>query len=488
MKTEDQHTIRSTGWLLVQRAVVVIGALLFALIMPRMMGPVTYGKYALLNYFAIWLTLLGTMGSTYVILRYTPQFALKGTGPDVQNFLGALCSFRLVSGGFAALLCLAACRLWLPEIPPAAVILLAAVVFLRPQARLFFGILLAVNRPARWGMTHVLRGWGSLLFVPPLYLLAGLGGACAGLLLCEVFLLAIGVCWAGRYVRKPVWRWRHITPYLGFGLTFFWTDLLSTGSAASGTIMVRMFTGNYSEVGFFGLAQAIFGLLLLSVLLLVTSAAPRLNALRIRGDTAGIKRQAERLLEILSAVSMLLFLAALLLGHHFVPPVLGAQYRPVAVNLVVMMAALVPLVLCSVGRVLCMVCERPGIAFSAECLRLALYWSIGCLLIPRLHSVGASIATTAGSVVMATWLTVRTRREIPYRLGNWLRIVLLGVLFMPLAFLAGNVVWAVGLFVLTGVSYTGALFALRILSWAELREVWDVLRSGAPASKQEGML
>jgi O-antigen/teichoic acid export membrane protein len=485
MKSEDQHTIRSTGWLLIQRVAVVVAALLFALIVPRLMGAATYGKYALLGHFAVWLSLFGMWGSTYVVLRYAPEFVLKRARCDIQTFLGELCSFRLVCGGLTALLGMGACRVWFPEIPAKAVLLVAVLVFLRPQVRLFFGTLLAVNRPALWGMTHVLRGWGSLLFVPPLYVLAGLRGACAGLLLCEVLLFVVGAHWARAYIRRPVWRWRDVTPYLGFGLTFFWTDLLSAGATASGPIMIRVFTGDYAEVGFFGLAQSVFGLLLLSMLQLAMSATPRLTALRIRGDIDGIKRQVERLLESLSAVGMLLLLAVLLTARHFVPLVLGSEFRPVALNLMVMMATLVPLVLCSVGRMLCMVCERPRVAFFGECVGLVVYWSVGCLLTPHLNSLGACLAAAAGNVAKAAWLVALTRREITYQLGKWGRIVLLGVVLMPLSLLARDRVWAVGLLIVTTALYVGALFALHILSWSELRQVWCALWSEAPVPCQE---
>jgi len=52
--SDARRTTRNAGWLILQRGVHVVTATLFALLVPRLMGPVGFGKYALLTSVAMW--------------------------------------------------------------------------------------------------------------------------------------------------------------------------------------------------------------------------------------------------------------------------------------------------------------------------------------------------------------------------------------------------------------------------------------------------
>jgi len=62
MLPEDQVTVRNAGLLLLQRASQVLNALLFAALVPRWMGPTTYGQFSLLNSIALWLVFSSGLG------------------------------------------------------------------------------------------------------------------------------------------------------------------------------------------------------------------------------------------------------------------------------------------------------------------------------------------------------------------------------------------------------------------------------------------
>ncbi|MGD2147356.1 MAG: hypothetical protein PVH41_11740, partial [Anaerolineae bacterium] len=62
MNFEAQATVRNAGMLLVQRVGFVVGALALVVLVPRLMGPDAYGRYALITSLAFWFVLSGSLG------------------------------------------------------------------------------------------------------------------------------------------------------------------------------------------------------------------------------------------------------------------------------------------------------------------------------------------------------------------------------------------------------------------------------------------
>lgn len=98
-----QAMARSALLLLVYRAAAILGGLLFAAVVPRLMGPATYGRYALMTSLAVWLVLLGGLGTGTVMARQMP--VLAGSNPArLDALLGNLLALRLMSGTIISLL------------------------------------------------------------------------------------------------------------------------------------------------------------------------------------------------------------------------------------------------------------------------------------------------------------------------------------------------------------------------------------------------
>jgi O-antigen/teichoic acid export membrane protein len=91
MSAKAQITVRNAGLLLMQRGVNATGGLLFAVLIPRLMGPEVYGQYALVTSLSIWFVLFSGLGFTPVIGRYVPQFTCQGDRQGLQAL------FRVVS-------------------------------------------------------------------------------------------------------------------------------------------------------------------------------------------------------------------------------------------------------------------------------------------------------------------------------------------------------------------------------------------------------
>ena len=72
MTPSAQKTVRNVGWLFCQKVIQVVSGLLFALLVPRNMGPQVYGQYVLLYSLGLWFVVAANLGFTQVLSRYVP--------------------------------------------------------------------------------------------------------------------------------------------------------------------------------------------------------------------------------------------------------------------------------------------------------------------------------------------------------------------------------------------------------------------------------
>ena len=245
-----QAMARSALLLLVYRGAAILGGLLFAAVVPRLMGPATYGRYALLTSLATWLVVLGGLGMLNVLARQMP--ALAGANPtQLDALLGNLLALRLVTGMVISLAYVAVTTVWLSDLPFSALIILAACVVLQTITNFLFATFLGFNKPGRWAASDGLLRWLSLALIVPAFSLGGLTAACGALLAANTILLGLGVWWSRSWLTgidfgsDP----RSLIPYLQIGLVFYATQALFSIVLASGEPMVRIFSGDYIEVG-----------------------------------------------------------------------------------------------------------------------------------------------------------------------------------------------------------------------------------------------
>lgn len=484
MIAETQVTVRNAGLLLVQRGAQVASGILFAMLVPRLMGPATYGRYALVASLSMWFVLASALGLTQVIGRYVPSLVLRRDKDALRTFLGNLLAVRLVGGAVAAGAYLLVTALWLRDLDPLVLVTVAGAVFVRATARLLFAFFLGVNQTARWGMGQVLRGWVSLVFLLAGFYLGGLGGACVGLLLTEVAVLLVAVWWIRPQIALPRPRLNvHLLgPYLRFGLTFFASDLLLAAFRRSGEAMVWVVSGDYVQVGYFGLAYGVFLMAALLFPQLTLAFAPLLTLLLSQGRIDELEKWIERLLKGLAVGGVLAVYGVLFLAKDVVPMVFGSAYGPVATSLLPLAVTLLALGLSSVARLLALVFDLPGAALAAAGVRLVAFWAVGPPLVAWRRSVGACLAVLAASVVYSAYLVWRMKRTVRFPLRTWALAIALGGLFLPLAWLHWSLEMRVVLYLLFLVGYGGALLLLRVVAPGEAAAAWRTIRRKSWAS------
>ena len=480
-----EHTaVRNLGLLLILRGLLVAGGVVVAAVVPRLMGPTGYGQVALLVALSFWFTLAASLGFTQVMGRHVPHFGQTGDDKGLRAFFGNLLAIRMAAGLLAAGLYLAATTTWLRDLDAVAMAILAGAVFVRAPAGLFFSFYLGLNQAARWGIADIVRQWGTLAFMLPGYLVSGLRGAALGVLLAELVVLLVGLIGA-----RPFLTWAAIridlhgvAPYLRLGLIFYVSDLVLAAFERSGEALVRATCGDYAEVGFFGVAYSAYLTAAVGLPQIALAFAPLLTILRLEGDRAAVRLWIERLLKWQALGSVVMVLAAVLIGRDLVPLVLGSAYRPVAANLILLATGLVALSLTSAANLSALTHDRPAVALVAAVLRLGTFWLLGLSFAGRWGSWGASLAVLGAVVAQAGFFTWRMRRVVGYSLRRWAWVVGLGVIFLPLGLLRSSPAVDAALFGVFVMGYGGLLFSLRLVTVDELGVMWRAVRRPSPAA------
>ena len=487
MKDDARDTVRNASLILLQRGAQTVGGLGFALLVPRLMGPEQYGRYALATSVAFWLALVSGLGLVNATTRYVPQLLARSDTPALHRLIGNLFTLRVGSGLVAALVYLAVGLLWWRDLDPLVPVLLTVAVWAQGLSGYLFSLFLGFNQAARWAMGDTIRRWLLPALVLPGYHLAGLGGAAFGMLLTELAVLALGLVWSPRWARGDLkLDFGFLAPYLRFGLTSLATQVLLIGFLGSGEILVRTFAGPYVEIGYFSLAHGAYLVVVSTIPQIMLAFLPFLGQLRDGGQAEELARWSARLVRMLAATGVLGVSATYFLAEAYVPLLFGAAYAPVAANLLPLSAAVLALALASVPSLLALVHDRPSETVAAAALRLAVFWAVAPPLIARAGSRGACLAVLAGAAVHALWLTWRTRHLLAGPLRDWALPVFLGVLFLPLAPFrtAGPMdlaVWCVG-----ASAYGVALLLLRVVTSGEISALTRILRRGTVTSRDPG--
>jgi O-antigen/teichoic acid export membrane protein len=478
MINEAQITVRNVGLLLAQRGANVAGGMLIALLLPRLMGPDLFGRFSLMTSLSLWFVIFSSLSSAQLMSRFVPQMSLANDIAGLKKFLGNLLTARLTNGLLAAATYLLFTVLWFRELDTLALIFIAISVCAQTSGKLLFAFFLGLNQAARWGMGEILRQWLSLILLVPGFYFGGLRGACLGLMVAELGVVGVGIWWAAPYLSWSNLRLDrgYLSPYWRFSLSFFASNLLLTISMLSGELLVRLASGDYVQVAYFGLAYKAYLVATLAFWQPTMAFAPLVSSLRTQDKAEEIKRWIERLLKCMATLAVIATFGALLLGHDLVPLVFGSSYQLVADNLWPLMLALLPLALSNVARLLALTYDRPGIALQASAIQIASFWGAGLPLIAWKGSFGGCLSVLVATFLYSGYFTWRMRSVVGYSLRQWGLAVLPGVLFLPLLWLRAslqvNVLW----FSVFLVGYVGLLFALRIFTPVELTSMRQVLR------------
>jgi len=453
-----------------QRGLQIVIGVLFALLVPRLMGPQVFGQYALVSSVSLWFGLLSGLGVISMMTRTVPSFIVRGDLHGLRKLVSSLLALRVGLGLAAGASYLALTMFWLRDIDVAALVFMAGAVFARTVGNICFALFLGLNQAGRWGMGDLLRRSLTLAFVLIGFNLAGLRGACAGWFAANVSVLIIGVWMARDHIRwSQMWPDRtFLTPFLRTGAYFAGGNILLAISHRTGETLVHLTTRDFTEVGFFAVAYGMFAAGTQALWHVAISFAPLLMFWNERGENNTSAAWIERLLAWMTVAAVAGIIAIVFIGDLAIAWVLGPDYLPAARGLLPLGIAFLAAAVGSVGRLQALVCNRPGISAAAAGVELAVFWATGSVLAAGAGSLGACIAVLTGSTLNAAFVSWHLRRELPYSYRSPASAAALGVLVMPLAWFATSWPLQLTLFAVALLMYAALLLGTRVVTIAEL--------------------
>ncbi len=475
---ESRQTVRHAGAVAVQRMLVVAVGFLFAAVVPRTMGPQVYGQFSLIESMSLWFGMFSGLGAVSMMTRFVPEFVAKGDRVGLRRMASGLLALRMLSGvvGSAAYLGLAA--IWLRDISPLAIGLVAVAVAIRLASNLPFTLFLGLNQAARWEMAVVLRRSLTLPLVYAGFRMGGLVGATAGVLLAEMGVLLTGLWWSREYLEWAFLRIdrKFLEPFLRFSTAFFAGNVLILLFQQGGPAAVKFLSGDYAETAYYTIAfQAYLGITSAAWRLL-SAFGPLLSSLHTRGNFDQVKTWVERLLKLFSVTTVLGCALTVTLAGPIVRLVLGPGFEPVIQLLPLLALATHWYGLGGLARLLAVTYGEPRASISSAALQLVTFLVASSLLVPAMGSLGACLGIVIASGLFAIFGTWQMRRHVPYSMKTWALVTLLGIGLAPIV-LVWSAAPAMRLAVFSAV-FLGSLRLLRVVGADEVRALRKYLARG----------
>lgn len=479
MSSLEQVTVRNAGLLLIQRGTLVLNVLLFAALVPRLMGPTIYGQFILLTSLALWIANGSALGITPIMGRFVPGFVNRDDRKGLLKFVGQMAATRLLLAAVGAALYFTLTKLWLQEMNWLVLGFMAVSVFFNITSLFIFNLFLGLNQAANWVMNETLRSWGSLILVLAGLSLWGLKGACLGLALTDIMVLGVAWKWGRAYLGETFSRLEisYLVPFFRFGFLFFVADIILSTFQYSGATLIRVITENYNQVSYFGMALQGYLMAAAAFDQLAIAFAPFLAGLLARQETSAFEYWVEQLLKWLVVSGILVVFVTLFLADTLIPLLIGGAFRPVALNITIMTLSLLIQGVLSVGGALTIVKERPKVNLVASALRLSGFLLAGAVLISWRGSLGASLAVVAGAGLQAAFYLICWHKLASISWRSWLLALGLGAVFAPLILLKSSLSVNLCLGAIAVVGYLGGLLLLGLVTPGELSKAWGAMVS-----------
>jgi len=453
----------------------ITGALLFAVLIPRSLGPVLFGQLAFILALSLLLHMVGDLGGLDILGRFVPGWAQEG--PEGRRRIGwlawQLIWVRLGLGLLITMGLVLVGKHLAPWLDPGRAALVGLGVALRLLSWTPYHLSFALNRMDRWAVELSWRQWAMI----PCLLLGrrwGLDGLLIGLLVAEAFFVGLGALWLGPYSRPHRPDGRGLWPYWRFGMGFFLANILVVLLYRGGPVLLEVLTRDTVAVGHLSLALSLYTLLIVIIGHYLTAFVPTLALLATRGQMAEARRQLQQVMHHGTVLMGALLIGIGLLSEPLAPRLFGPAFGP-AGRLFFLLALALPLQpLVGAGRGAATAFGHPRMALVAMTVGLLSGLVGGLILIPTAGAVGAVLALVLGILATAVTLLLAGRawlrppwRSLALAILPWVLFLSQPIPSLPLALV---------LMVPALAAYLALLLVGRALTLTDLRRLFVLLR------------
>jgi PST family polysaccharide transporter len=489
MTVEARKMGRNLSLITINKLIQLVGGALWAVIVPRWMGPEQYGRFALAMSISLLLWWVGDLGGLEVFGRHIPP--LQEKDPDAAHKLfGQAFILRVIIALSLIPLMLVAGPLiapWLKGWPSALIAMSAGLHIISWSS---FHLLYARKEMGKWATELSWR----LMTQLPLVILAGkwsLTAQMAAYTANEVIYLALALWWT-----RDWFNWKalkpdlsFLKPYLRMGLGFWATNVGLILLFRTGTLMVQVLTGQSAQVSFYDLALTVFFLIYTIIDQLIRSFLPTVTEFHEGGQQERVGRWLQTLTQWGAALAIIAVIAVQYTADWILPFILGGDYVEAATVLRVMLLSLPALVLVGVGTVAAAVHQSPRVKLLAIAIGALVFWGSALFITPRYGAVGTAWALTAGLNVYALLLFSQVRHALQFPWRKLIGLFLLAVPFLlARGYVTPNFLVALAASVIAGLLYLGAALALRLASLDFLQMAMQLLPGRSQSDQGAGKM
>ncbi|MDQ3989315.1 MAG: hypothetical protein M3291_08985 [Actinomycetota bacterium] len=409
---------------LVGKAAEAVTLLLLATLVPRVLGPADYGRFAV----ALTVVAIGsvamTLGGATLLARYVPAAA-----SDERGALARALSLRLArnrAAQFAVLVVIAVVLVaWDPvRFPPLLTAFVLIALALNVAATLALQADLGMGRTGAWCARYPVQNAVLVAAALVLYQVAGVTGALAAIVVAAAVAFALGAVAAAPLLRRRLPPVALPDGALRFGYLQASSGVLVQLAQRGGVIAVALLAGSSLQTGYAALAIGVACAATYAVVQVFTVSLPWLTERHGTGGVGAVDAEPvlRRLAGGLLAVVVPAAAVAVLAIDTAVPIVFGRDYAAAAA---------------AFGPALAMVALAPvnALAVQAAALRLqpeatlycalagaAAFSGVAVLAVPAWGASGATCAALAGAAASALLAT----RILPGAVGSRLAVASLG--------------------------------------------------------------
>ncbi len=479
MTAEARKMGRNLSLITLNKGIQLVGGALWAVIVPRWMGPEQYGRFALAMSTSLLLWWVGDLGGLEVFGRFIPPLQEKNPDAAHELFGQAFILRVLIALSLIPLMLLLGPMIapWLKGWPAALIGMSAGLHIISWTS---FHLLYARKEMGKWAMELSWR----LLTQLPLVLLAGrwsLTAQMTAYTLNEVIYLSLALWWT-----RDWFSWQALKPHLAFlkpylrmGLGFWATNVGLILLFRTGTLMVQVLTGQSAQVSFYDLALTVFFLIFTIIDQLIRSFLPTVTEFHEGGQQERVGRWLQVLTQWGAALAVVAVIGVQYTADWILPFILGGDYVEAATVLRVMLLSLPALVLVGVGTVAAAVHQSPRVKLLAIAMGAIVFWTSALFITPRYGAVGTAWALTAGLNVYALLLFAQVRRALHLPWGKLIGLFLLATpLLLVRDYVTPNFLTALAASAGAAMLYFGFALGLRLISHDFLRMLGPMLPGG----------
>ncbi len=483
MTVEARKMSRNLSLISINKVVQLLGGALWALIIPRWMGPETYGQFALATAISLLLWWAGDFGGLEVFGRHLPTLREKEPEIASQLFVQTFLLRVLVAVLLIPLMLVVGPMIapWLKGWPSFLIALSAGLHIISWTS---YHTLYAQNEMGKWSVEI---SWRLTVQLPLILLVAsyGLVAQLAAYAFTEVIFLAIAIWWTRDWFSEADFRpnLRFLRPYMHMGLGFWATNVGIILLFRTGTILVQILTGDSVQVSYYDLALVVFFLIFTIVDQLTRAFLPTVSEFEDEGQKERLGNWLQVVTSWGTALAMLAVVGVQYTADWIMPFILGEEYAASAPVLRIMLLALPALVLVGVGTIATAVRQTARAKIIAIAIAIVIFWGGSAVLAPRLGATGAAWALTFGLITYALALFAQVREDLQFRWGALIAIIALALPFFALTpILNSNILLALPVFAVVSLLYLGACLLRRLLPPEPLHLLTRILNRRPPTS------